>query len=294
MLTNKEEILKSYNPNEPIWVIGPSIHSLKFKDLICQNLQNKNVITIGHCLHEILSNWDFVPNFFTWLDPHQTHRLFGQEQLFLNLNKKINFIVPECITSNKKNMNSSAFGDPKKNKVWKAYHRFLEFCHSSEKINFHRMPTIMFHSKNPKFHSQYPKEVAQIKSNPEYRFNCKYAVLGEPKFTVQNILTFSILPTLHYLNFKTIFVLGFDGNWERFYPHAVLTGKTPTNPKYRAGGWPKYINPAHRKMHTIQKWMDWQPYHKLKIYNLQDESPLNGKIPFMTFQESLEYNADIC
>lgn len=93
------------------------------------------------------------------------------------------------------------------------------------------------------------KDQVIIGSNPVSsgaKFKQRYMDLEE------NRLTMAILPLVHFLGFRTIYLLGFDGKGARFHKkHDVL--KTSHKNSYA-----KYL----------ERWKNWQKYHGMIIYSV--------------------------
>ena len=94
----------------------------------------------------------------------------------------------------------------------------------------------------------------------------------EPYFKkLENLLTLYVLPLVQYLGFKTVFVLGFDGRKERFYESS------------------KRVNKDVKEFIGIEKWIQWEDFHKMEIINIQSSGPLATKLKTVSFEDSLSY-----
>jgi hypothetical protein len=124
--------------------------------------------------------------------------------------------------------------------------------------------------------------------DPNYRFNdyelttfgtrkqyppiAKGRKKGDPRnCRLENFLTHTALPLLHFLGFTKIFILGFDGQPKKSYPW----------------GRPK-INPLHAQFCGLEKWIEWQPFHKMELINVQKNTPLTKMLPSIPIEQSLE------
>ena len=133
----------------------------------------------------------------------------------------------------------------------------------------------MFLAKVP---SKKRKELATklFSSDGHFRFNeFEHTVFGtDPKCSLENFLTHIVLPVVHFLGFTKVFILGFDGQKDRFYSKS------------------RKISPGHKKFCGIEQWTGWKKDHGMQIYNLQKTSPLAKKIPTIDIEFSLSLAND--
>ena len=286
----KKELKSSslIDTSEPIWILGPSADLNKYKDFIINNLQDKNTFAIGHVFPDIVLNWSFIPNFFSWHDPHQTQktqRYFNQIQNKLkDSSKKSTAVVSDFV----KNFNSfPASSDYGKNKnEWAGYEKFqdalIDFDFTD--IIYAKAIYMQWINWGHRGHEINMELTDKLCFDPNYRFNeYELTTFGTRKqylpikqdprnCQLENFLTHTALPILHFMGFKQIFILGFDGQPKKSYPW----------------GRPK-INPLHAQFCGLEKWIEWKPFHNMNFINLQSETPLTKMLKTITPEQSLKY-----
>ena len=295
-----QNFLDSYDSSKPFWVIGPSSKVLDYKDFILNNLKDCNTITVGHCLHELSKKWNFHPTFSTWYDAHQTLKLLedfesGEPDPLSHCYNTI--IIPPKFVEFKNYF--SALGTGKK--PWDKYFRLIKHLKSNPNINYQPIQALNvygpIHKGNKagpwwKLHNGNSEIIQEIINNPELRFLNKEFMFCGSGVGLENLLSRLIFPTLFKLKAKKVFVLGFDGCHGRFYSHNAINLPTKKNPKlakkYLANGWPSYINPIHKSFLHIEKWLEWQQFHNMEIYNVQENTPLRNKLEYLSPEDAIK------
>jgi len=276
----------SINPNKPIWVLGPSSELSKYKDFIVNDLKKENTMALGHVFYNLISNWDFTCYFITWYDPHQLKGFIDNFDFIKNKirhKKKVNLVTPS--------FNKNHYFFPSVSSFWndesyqKKYNKLMSDVESDELFNLIYPKTMFLPWIDLGLNNhEIDQELSQkLYNDPNFRFNqydhCVFQTLlqkdksinynkalTDPKAGyLENALTFTILPILHFLGFKKVFILGFDGNQGR------MVGQD-------------HINPLHSKFNGIDEWLKWKPFHNMEIVNLQKNSPLAKKIPYTSIE----------
>lgn len=282
-LLTRQQFLSSgiIDTQQPLWLIGPSYEVLNYKEEIL-SLKDKNTMAIGHCWPEIVLKWDFVPSFFTWYDPHQTHRVINNiDQISKKCSTKTLTVIPDFSTS-RYTFPANSGWRAENQKSWDLYENML----SSNLFDIILAKTFYvkwaelgwkppLRKKDRPLDKKYEKNerlASMLRNDPDFRFNHFDSVTLGTVVRHENLLTLYLLPILHYMGFKTIFVLGFDGDKQRFY-------QTENR-----------IAPTLKNFEGIEKWIQWEPFHQMKIINIQKSSPLSKKIETISFEESLRYS----
>lgn len=274
---------------DPIWIIGPSSEVAKDRNKIINNLQDKTVLAIGHAFPEMVLNWGFTPSFFTWYDPHQTHRLISNYDLVISkLSKKSIAVFPD-FSINRFLFPASSQWTVEDTKSWEAYESLIEklghSCVYHDSINSLILKSFYSHFAHIGWKpvldkksnsSKYKKDRElsnKLYNDPDFRFNSFESMVIGTLYTkkLENLLTLYVLPLVQYLGFKTVFVLGFDGRKERFYKSS------------------KRLNNYAKQFIGIEKWVKWEDFHKMEIINIQSSGPLTTKLKTVSFEDSLSY-----
>lgn len=288
-ITRKQlKSLSLIDTSEPIWILGPSGNLNTYKDFILNNLQDKNTLAIGHVFPDLVLNWSFIPKFFTWFDPHQTQRtqrFFNQIQSKLkDSSKKSTAVVSDFV----KNINSfPATSDYGKNKnQWAEYEKFqdtlLDFDFTD--IIYAKAIFMQWINWGRNGHEVDMELTDKLCFDPNYRFHeYELTTFGTRKqylpikqdprnCQLENFLTHTALPLLHFMGFKQIFILGLDGKPKKSYPWGQSK-----------------INPLHAQFCGLEKWIEWKPFHNMNFINLQSETPLTKMLETITPEQSLKY-----
>lgn len=272
-----------------IWVIGPSSNTLKYKDFIVNELRDKNTFCLGHAYYELVTNWQFVPKYLSWSDPHQLIHIFSNYDKIKDSLTKSHIIVPDIFT---KICKGSELNHPSINqKIRNSFLAFIKEVCSTETHNFTKINcTTLEEIKNN------ADLFNKIIFDAEYRFNYYDKVLLATKpiekperKKYENILTRFILPILSHLKFKKVFFFGFGGTQSRFYDQTAINSKFcpgTTKKKYFfkslefAG---KFIN--------SELWNsdDWKKAHGMEIFTFEkNENLLSKGFKFIDPKESLK------
>lgn len=291
-----EILFNSYDPSKPFWVIGPSSKVSDYKDFILNNLKEANTITIGHCLHELTKNWDFNPTFHTWYDAHQTLKLLldfeSGETEPLSYCYNTVMVPPHFVE-----VQNRYSGLGTKKRVWDRYFKLIQYLKSNPNINYQPIKALNIYDacrKNIylwKHQSKHQKDIQKAIDDPEFRFLNKDFMFCGTGPGLENILSRLIFPTLFKLKAKNVFLLGFDGCHGRFYEHQPISLDNRPASKvkhYLANGWPSYINPNHKMFLHLEKWVEWQPFHNMHIYNVQEDTPLRDKLNYLSPEDALK------
>ena len=292
--------LKSFSlidTSDPIWILGPSSRLNNYKDFILNNLQDKNTIAVGHTFPHIVLNWSFLPNFFTWYDPHQTSstiKYFEKiENLYRDKNKKSMAVVADFSKNIDTFPVSSKFANDMD--LWDEYMLFQGKLVNSKHLNIIYAKSMFLHwvnlglargrnikgtvECNP---SDIDMELTdKLCFNPDYRFNQydkttfgtrkKYPNPRDPRnCSLENILTSTLFPILYFMNFKKIFIMGFDGLPSRIYGSCE-------------------IHPDHKNFCGLEEWSKWKDFHGMDLISLQEDSPISKTLKFISPENSLQY-----
>lgn len=248
-----------------ILAIGPGESTIK---LFSKSFQlPEDVITIGlHKVLPFLHNLGRSLDYWTWTDPHGS--IEGLE-LINQLKGKISTkaIIPYWMRVLDLYNKEIAKSNPLSRGLKSGRDRYHKLLEDSEKAgNLIILPNCINVKKLPKTH--------EILTNPGIRFKDN-VVFGTNPYILppkgkpyENSLTSAILPICHYLNADEVYCIGFDNggggiNRARKIQSAEFNGAI--------------------KKKTILWVEDWQPYHKMKIYNLSPPS----LSPNHTFMETV-------
>lgn len=278
------------NNTESVWIIGPSVEVLKYKQFIIDHLTEKNVIAVGHTFPEMVFKWGFTPNFFTWFDPHQMIRVMNNfDALVDKLEGRSIGVAADFVGSAQTFPCGSQLLKDKS--LWMAYEAWNTLLSTgcSYRDNISSIYAKSLHlswtqGERPPLNTTFTGAVDpsdpwanqnlvlanKLCLDPNYRFN-QYGltVFGSQMGKLENFLTHTALPIAHFMGFTNIFVIGFDGGKKRHY-------KTKNR-----------INPNHRKFHGLKSWLEWAPYHNMRIMNCQPSGPLFKMIPFISMEDSI-------
>ena len=260
------------NSEQPLWVLGPSHNLHSYKDFIPNSLPRENVLTQANVFFYLKMLWDYAPMFFTWVDPHQTYVL---KEAFSEISPKINkksFYITypfnkdmgdgKLVETFYKHFRSSGYR--------KSFGKYIQLqsllsSHPLLEEEFCDMTTL---------NAQSPEVASRLHKDPNFRFNeFKQATYGVKVNLLENWITRLVFPFCQHYQIKTVFVLGFDDQAKRFYKKGS-TG---------------HLHALHSKYQGLNKWLEWFPYHGIKMYNLQSSSPLSKHLETIDPQKSLEF-----
>jgi hypothetical protein len=245
--------------------IGPGPSAIEF--LNSKPELESDIITIG--LHRVYPLFNKsvgkTLDYWTWGDPHgAVEGLSFFEKAHSNDRPKI--IVPFWMRTlsafSKHSGTSPLTKGPKPNQ--ETYHRVLKYAEDLNQIHYiENAVTTKLIEKN---HAVFSNLDLRFKGENTYFSSAPFdGVLSNSKWTQENKLTSIILPICHYLGAEEVYCIGFDNKGGGISRKILVP----------------YNDEIKRKVILWTK--DWQPYHKMKIYNM---SPSKHS-PNSTFMETL-------
>lgn len=252
-----------------ILAIGPGESTL---DLLSRPLDlASDIITIG--LHRVFPLFNNITgknlDYWTWGDPHGAlDGLIEYEKL--NPGKRPKIIVPywmKTLSSFSKHSGTSPLTrGPINNK--NAYHRVIDSIKdTNEFISIDNSVTTKLIAKN---HFVFKDIEARFGGEFTYFSSAPFdGIRPKDNWTTENKLTSLVLPICHYLGADEIYCIGFDNQGTRISSTNIVS-----------------MNDAIKQKTIL--WTDtWQPFHKMKIYNL---SPPKFS-PNHTFMETISIDS---
>jgi hypothetical protein len=249
--------------------IGPGPSTI---DLLSRPLDlAPDIITIG--LHRVFPLFDNKTgrtlDYWTWGDPHgAVEGLTAYEKLSPGSRPKI--IVPhwmKTISSFSKHSGTSPLTmGPKDHQ--NTYHRVIDSVKDTD--DFISIDNAVTTKLIPKDHSVFKNIGERFRREYTYFSSAPFdGILSKSNWPSENKLTSLIFPICHYLGADEVYCIGFDN---------------------KGAGIQRKLNVPFTDGHKskIKLWTDtWQPYHKMKIYNL---SPPKFS-PNHTFMETVSIDS---
>lgn len=211
-----------------------------------------DVVTIGlHNVFNFLSSLNIKLDYWTWTDPNGAIKgLNIYHSIQSNFRPKI--IIPYWMRDlsiyNQMIGSSPLTRGPESDK--KLYHKIINQCEIDKDLIIvnNAIPV----KKLPKTH--------EIFVNPINRFDKKNVIIGTDPFNMpekgepyENALTLGVLPLCHYLEMDEVYCIGFDNM-------GLGIGDRKVGQEVR-------FNESIKSKYDL--WTTtWQPYHKMKIFNL--------------------------
>ena len=247
-------------------VIGPGESTI---DMLSRPLNlESDIITIG--LHRVFPLFSNITgrnlDYWTWGDPHGAFEgLLKYHKLDIELRPVI--IIPHWL-ANLEIYTSYGLSSP----LTRGSKKDIQLYHSLlKKVEEDGNLTVVQNSV-------FTKKLSRnniIFTNPASRFlsdNCYFGTdpyMMPKKGPYENSLTGSIVPICHYLGADEVYCIGFDNQGTRISSKNIVTMNNVIKEKTKL-------------------WTDaWQPYHKMKIYNL---SPPKYS-PNHTFMETVSIDS---
>lgn len=251
--------------------IGPGPSTI---DLLNRPLNlDESIITIG--MHRVFPLYEKKTgkklDYWTWGDPHgAVEGLEAYEKIKPGERPKI--IIPHwmlTISSFAKHCGTSPLiKGPKSDQ--ELYHRVINSIKGTNELIV--IENAITTKLIPNTHKIFTNPSLRFKGENTYFVSAPFdSVEGNSNWTSENKLTSLILPTCNYLGAKEVYCIGFDNKG------GGISRKVGVH----------YNNQIKSKIIT---WTDtWQPYHKMKIYNL---SPPKFS-PNHTFMETISIDTII-
>ena len=247
---------------------------MRTKDKLLIYSTGKSLETLGGVLDTINEKYDtlawsqtiewslkksFEPTYFSFLDPHS----LMISSRFLSLKESISttaLILDPVLNTDYDaffyNIGTTNICNDKQRKDKKVrdalFENYVNTLNSIKVKEFRKISSTG--CKNQKIN---------IDANPEKRFLGDIVYLGDnalgPKVN-RDKLTFACLPIAHWLGYKEIYLVGFDGLKGRFSNPLNNHGVPHFQMSYSA---------------NIPLWLSWEQYHKMKIYSCMEHSFLN-------------------
>lgn len=255
-----------------IWVIGPGISLFDYKDQIKQ-LNGRNVFAFQKVFPHCIEHFGLHPKYWSYMDLYSA--LDGLSYLSNNKEYNINTFIPDFIYNIKHlsdfdNYFQGGLPNPNKGSVswlaridngWEQYINI--FNQVKHKIN--HFPSTTLH----KLVEQY--NVKEIKSLLLNRFKSDTLIYGTELFNnqaynLENKISSCVLPLVKKLGATKVFILGFDGNWGRFYD-------TDWKTKGFVGEY-KFLN-------------KWEQLSGMEIYSVT-KCRINDHIKYIDFETALK------
>lgn len=238
-----------------ILIIGSGTSTLQIKPHINELFNKYDTLVWGFAWKILPKNT--YPTYYAYLDPHsaietldkinQTDRIDTQILIF-------DGIVNKDIKTLKSYIGSTSL---------KHYNEYIKKLKaSSKKCNhIHVECTTLKKDKDAK--------------DDFTRFESKQLILGTiatKHASNEDKLTMCVLPLLWWLKYTTVYITGFDGNGGRFFQ-------------------PKNDKGLHTVRHwyntRLKQWIEWEKYHKMKIYSIMENAYINKTLQYLPLRELL-------
>jgi hypothetical protein len=273
--TNKIDLTK-IKKEETLWVLGTGYGlSLLPKNLL-QMLNTKPTLAFHNSFPHIKTMYGITPTYWTWLDPSAA--IEGLKFLSKNVNVKTTPIIHKGLVGNGINF-KKYFGNTSCN--LKEYYDLLKsinhhipfYIPNSTSIKALSWVDKEFVINNPHKRNDFGFVVGSTFTNSKINDN-KHNKIEDGMSMVENKLSSFILPLAHYLGFKRIIYVGFEGTGPRFFDM--------NNLKIGAGR-PGYDD-------GLQNWSKWSKKLEIEIFSLipSDKSKTTKFFNYITLDEALK------